>query len=392
MPKIILPLFAFLLLGSCKQPQQGAVQAPVVLPEISLINPPKNVILMIGDGMGISQISAAIFSSDTALAFEQFPVVGIHKPYSGSNLITDSAASATAMACGVKTNNGAIGVNQDSVPVTSLLEEAEGDGLATGVITTSTVVHATPAAFLAHQPSRKMFEEIALDLIDSGVDLLIGGGKKYFDQRSSDYKNLSQELSKKNYHVSDYFQTNLEDLEPAPHKNLVYFTANGDPVPVSKGRKYLPIACRMAAPFLQDRSSKGFFLMVEGAQIDWGGHAKDSDYIIEEMLDFDRAITEILNFAKRDGQTLVIVTGDHETGGYALNPGSQQGKLIPAFTSDYHTGTMIPVFAFGPGAELFGGVYENTDIHKKIRIALQLGMGETPAAKPSTTSAKSENR
>jgi alkaline phosphatase len=334
--------------------------------------PPKNVILMIGDGMGINQVSAAMFSTDQPLALEQFPFVGIQKPYSASSLITDSAAGATAFACGVKTYNGAIGVDNDSMPVKSIIEEAGENGLSTGVITTSTLVHATPAAFLAHQPSRKMYEAIAIDILSSQADLLIGGGKKYFDQRETDLRNLYKELGDKNYQVSDYYKTKIESLDFSGRKKLAFFTANGDPVPVSKGRDYLPYACKMAPGFLQQRSDKGFFLMVEAAQIDWAGHANDSDYLVEEMLDFDRAIGELLQFAKEDGRTLIIVTGDHETGGYSLNPGSQRGKLIPAFTSEYHTAALIPVFAYGPGAEIFSGIYENTDIHKKIRQVLQL--------------------
>lgn len=371
MPKLFVFAFSLLLLGSCNPPPQSSALAQTFSPEPLIELPPKNVILMIGDGMGINQVSAAMFSSDEPLALEQFPFVGIQKPYSSSSLITDSAAGATAMACGVKTYNGAIGVDKDSMPVKTLIEEAKELGLAAGVITTSTIVHATPAAFLAHQPSRKMYEKIALDILHSNVDLLIGGGKKYFAKRETDLRDLYSELSGQNYLVSDYFKSDFRDLDIPARKKLAFFTANGDPVPVSKGRDYLPYACRMAPEFLQMRSDKGFFLVVEAAQIDWGGHANDSDYIIEEMLDFDRAIGEILQFAKQDGRTLIIVTGDHETGGYALNPGSQRGRLIPAFTSEYHTGVLIPVFAFGPGSELFSGIYENTDIHKKIRQALQ---------------------
>jgi alkaline phosphatase len=140
----------------------------------------------------------------------------------------------------------------------------------------------------------------------------------------------------------------------------------------------------MAPPFLLNRSSKGFFLVVEGAQIDWGGHANDSDYIIQEMLDFDRAIGKILEFAKEDGETLVIVTGDHETGGFAINPGSKFGDFIPAFTTDYHTGALIPVFAYGPGSGLFNGIFENTAIYEKIRLALQF---DIPLKSPQGVSA-----
>jgi alkaline phosphatase len=122
--------------------------------------------------------------------------------------------------------------------------------------------------------------------------------------------------------------------------------------------------------FLRKRGGdKGFFLMIEGAQIDWGGHANSSSYIISEMIDFDDTIGAVLDFAKEDGETLVIVTSDHETGGFAINPGSTMDKIKAGFTTEYHTGTLIPVFAYGPGASLFGGIYENTDIYHKMKAA-----------------------
>lgn len=328
---------------------------------------PQNVILMIGDGMGLSQITAALYSNDEQLNLAQFPIVGLQKSYSADNLITDSAAAASALACGVKTYNGAVGVNRDTIPVPSILEEARLNGLATGVITTSTIVHATPAGFLAHQPDRDMYEEIAVDVTRSGADLLIGGGKKFFDQRTKDFRNLCQELANNDYLVSDFLQTDFNELIYSAGKGIVFFTSNGDPQPFAKGRDYLVPAVRMAPPFLEERSRKGFFLMVEGAQIDWGGHSNDLEMVIQETLEFDRAIGEVLKYAKEDGRTLVIVTGDHETGGLALVLGSKMNEVKGAFATDYHTGVLIPVFAYGPGAELFGGIYENTDIPRKMR-------------------------
>ena len=362
----------FLVLSACNQHRQGTVMAKSLPQETPAFQPAKNVILLIGDGMGLTQISAALYSNDNKLNFEEFSFIGFQKSFSSDNLITDSAASATAFSCGVKTYNGAIGVNRDTLPVASIFEEAEANGMATGVITTSTIVHATPAAFLAHQPERKMYQEIALDISNSGADLLIGGGKKYFDKRTIDSRNLYKELANKNYQVSDFFQTDFSELSYSADKKLAYFTANGDPVPFAKGRNYLVPAAQMAPNFLTSRSRKGFFLMIEGAQIDWGGHANDLDYMLEEMLEFDQVIGEMLRFAKEDGETLVIVTGDHETGGLSINLGSKMNDLNPKFTTEYHTGTMIPVFAFGPGAELFSGIYDNTDIFQKMRLALQL--------------------
>ncbi len=336
------------------------------------IGKPKNVILMIGDGMGITQISAGLYSNDNQLFLEKFPVIGLHKSYASDNLVTDSAAGATAFACGVKTYNGAIGVNPDTIAVKTILEEAEEKGMPTGMVSTSTIVHATPASFAAHVKQRKMYEDIAADFMETEIDLIIGGGKKYFDRRK-DGRDLYKEMSKNNYQVSDYFQQDFSAVSAKSSKNFAYFTSDDDPLPVAQGRDYFVPACQFATAFLdnKDNRDKGFFLMLEGSQIDWGGHANNSDYIVTEMIEFDRAIGKILEFAQQDGETLVIVTADHETGGYAIQSGSTMDSLVTAFTSDYHTADLIPVFAYGPGAELFGGIYENTAIYDKMRKALE---------------------
>ncbi len=330
---------------------------------------PKNIILLIGDGMGVTQISAGMYMNNNKLNLEKFPVVGLHKSYSHDKLVTDSAAGATAFASGVKTYNGAIGVDADTIPVKTILEIAEDRGLATGMVATSTIVHATPASFIAHQKSRKMYEEIAADFMNTEIDFFVGGGKRYFDRRADD-RNLYQELQDNDYVVSDYFKEDLIQCELSWKKNFAYFTADNDPLQVSQGRDYLFLASKMGMAFLRNHSEKGFFLMIEGSQIDWGGHANDADYIISEMIDFDRTIGEVLKFAEKDGETLVIVTADHETGGFAINQESEMGNLKTAFTTDYHTADLIPVFAYGPGAQMFSGIYENTAIFHKMKKAL----------------------
>lgn len=331
---------------------------------------PKNIVLMIGDGMGLSQVTAALYSNKNQLALEKFPVVGFHKAYASNDLVTDSAAGATAFSCGTKTYRGAIGVDVDSIPCRTILEEAEENGLATGMIVTSTVVHATPAAFIAHQPLRLFYEEIAADMLNTEVDFLIGGGREYFNQREVDNRDLILEFKAKDYEVFDFSQMPLQDIAINPKKNFIYFTAEKQPNPVSAGRDYLSYASRLGTQFLEKHSEKGFFLMIEGSQIDWGGHSNDADWTIKETLDFDRAISEVFNFARRRGDTLVIVTADHETGGMAVNPGSTFDNLVVSYTTNNHTGTLVPVYAYGPGAELFSGIYENTEIHKKMRQLL----------------------
>lgn len=330
---------------------------------------PKNIILLIGDGMGISQITAGMYSNGNTLHLERFPIVGIHKPYSSDDLVTDSAAGATAFSAGKKTYNGAIGVGPDGAPLKTILEAAEEQGLATGMVTTSTIVHATPASFIAHVAQRDMYEAIALDFLKTDIDCFIGGGKKYFDRRE-DERNLLRELEAKGYAIHTYFDTPFDALKIDNSRPFAYLTADSDPLTVEQGRTYLPAATQLASEYLHARSAeKGFFLLVEGAQIDWGGHANNMDYIIDEMIDFDKAIGAALAFAEADGNTLVIVTADHEAGGFAINPGSTADKMIGKFTTTGHTGALIPVFAFGPGAELFAGIYENTAIYYKMRQA-----------------------
>ncbi len=343
---------------------------------------PKNIILMIGDGMGLSQITAGMYANNNRLSLEQFTTIGLHKNYPDDpedGLITDSAAGATSFACGVKTYNAAIGVGVDSLPRTTILELAERNGLATGLVATCNIQHATPASFIAHSKNRALFEDIALDFLKTDIDLFIGGGKTPFDNRK-DGRNLLNDFKKKGYYINDWTQADLDTLTLPTNQNVGFLTANLQPLMATQGRTYLPIAAEKACNFLQTRSeksgNKGFFAMIEGSQIDWGGHAGDTDYIVGEMADFDKAILKVLEFAKKDGNTLVIVTADHETGGFAVLKGSKMGKIIGGFgdpydeksKSRYHTGAMIPVFAFGPGSEAFGGIYENTAIFDKMKM------------------------
>lgn len=318
--------------------------------------------------MGITQISAGLYSNNNRLNLERFSVIGLHKSYSADNLITDSAAGATAFASGVKSYNGAIGVDADTLAAPTILEMAEAAGMPTGLVATSSIVHATPAAFYAHARYRQNYEEIAADLLNTDIDLFIGGGAKFFERRETDERNLSDELRERGNDLQSFVDTDIKDLIVDRAKNIGYYTADGEPLPYSQGRRYLVDASELAVDYLDERDTEnqGFFLMVEGSQIDWGGHSNDSDYIISEMIEFDQAIGAMLNFAQQDGETLVIVTADHETGGYAINNGSSMGQIDGAFTSDYHTADLIPVFAFGPGAERFSGIYENTAIFDKM--------------------------
>ncbi len=356
-------LLAIITINSCDSSIANEVQ-----PMQSNSPRAKNIILLIGDGMGVSQITAGLYANGNHLEIERFKHMGLVKCHSSNNLITDSAASGTAFATGIKTFNGAVGVNPNREPVKNIVEYAEEKGLATGLVVTSQMAHATPAAFFGHHHKRSLMEDIAAQLLDQDIDLLIGGGQNHFENRK-DNQNISKKLRKKGYQVHSFMDKALTEIEADPQQNLLYFTAAGLPLPKHQGRDYLPFAMDFSIDFLQKKSKKGFFLMVEGSQIDLGGHAKNSDFIISEMLEFDEIVGKALDFAEEDGNTLVILGADHETGGYAINYGSTEDNFKAGFTSDYHTATMVPIFAYGPGAEDFTGIFDNTQVFFKMMDA-----------------------
>lgn len=328
---------------------------------------PKNIIFLIGDGMGVSQVFAGLTANQGKLFIENCRHIGFSKTQSSDSFITDSAAGGTALSCGVKTYNGAIGVNPDTIPVKTILEEAEEQGLATGLVSTSAITHATPASFIAHQKNRGMYEEIAADFLKTDIDVFIGGGLEHFTKRA-DSTNLLVQFEKNGYQV----ETDMKKIKKVKKGKLVGLTATIHNGRLAQRGNLLPIATQTAINILDNNSGdKGFFIMIEGSQIDWGGHASSTIYITEDMLDFDQAIGNAIKFAAKDGETLVVVTADHETGGMAITGGNLNTGMVKAgFPTGGHTGVMVPIFSYGPGAEEFIGIMENTDIHHKMKKLL----------------------
>ena len=328
---------------------------------------PKNIILMIGDGMGLAHVYSAMTANGGHLSLENFKCIGFSKTYSSDNYITDSAAGGTALSSGIKTYNGAIGVDAGKHPVPSIRELAEKKGLKTGLVSTSAITHATPASFIAHASSRSSYEDIAADFLKTNIDVFIGGGIKNFEERK-DGRNLSKELKDKGYQVLYH----IEDISKVKSGKLAGLTAPEHNQPMPERGEILVPATRTAINLLS-QSKKGFFLMVEGSEIDFLAHENKTPGVVLETLDFDRAIGVALKFAASDGETLIIVTADHETGGMTLNGGDYKtGQVIGKYTSGGHTGIAVPIFAFGPGAEQFTGFMENTDIAKKMMKLLNL--------------------
>ena len=318
---------------------------------------------MIGDGMGLSQISSGMYANDNSTALEQFDYIGLSKTASFDKLITDSAASGTAMATGIKTNNKVLGISPDNINQKSILEICKEKGYKTALIATSSIVHATPASFYAKENSRYNYENIALQLRNDNIDIIVGGGSKYFTTRK-DKRNLINEMSRYE------FVKSVDELEKSISTKIGYFTYFGEPPSILNGRPAnLDLITRTILNKLSLNKSP-FIIVIEGSQIDWGGHDNDSKMVISEFIDFDSAIKEALEFAKNDGNTLVVVTADHETGGMSLNGGEINNVNIK-FNTKSHTGTMVPVFSFGPSSETFRGIYENTQIFYKLRESIK---------------------
>ncbi|MFH1974537.1 MAG: alkaline phosphatase [Pseudomonadota bacterium] len=349
----------------------GAVHA-----DATEIATPKNIILFIGDGMGVSQITAAKIVKGN-LNIDRFKVVGLLTTHSHNDLVTDSAAAGTALATGYKTYNGAISVSQDKKPLKTIVEYAEDRQKATGIVVSCSVTDATPATFVAHVDSRKKYSLIAEHITKSGIDVLLGGGLCYFLPKSTDgskrddEKDLIAELEKRMKVIRS--EKDFQDLGDVD--SVAGFFATKHPARANERKPSLSELTRKAIDILSKNKS-GFFLMVEGSQIDLAGHKNNQDDIISEMIDFDDAVGAGLDFAEKNQQTIVIVTADHETGGFAIHNGYIKDKKITesAFTCKNHTAVMVPIFAHGPGSSAFAGIGDNTVVGKTLIQYLQESM------------------
>lgn len=341
---------------------------------------PPNIILMIGDGMGVSQLSSRLYYGPSEEAqFTRFPYVGLVRTRSSSHKITDSAAGATAYSCGKKTFNGAIGVGPDSTALETILETLASRGYATGLVSTSSITHATPASFYAHVDDRNKEFEIAEQLLSSPVDFFAGGGKRFFFERR-DGRNLYPLL------VDAGVELDTHALEAPstwdPERRYGYLLARGGMPTMLEGRgDFLPQATEMALTYLE-ATAKPYFLMVEGSQIDWGGHANDGEYLITEMQDFDKTMGKVLDRVEANPRTLVLATADHECGGFTMASTEVevpfQGKqrdydsLRLTFSTGGHSSAMVPLMASGRGQEQFTGIMQNTAVHQKMLEILQI--------------------
>lgn len=411
---------------------------------------PKYIFYFIGDGMGPSHVLGTelylgelqgVIGRPQKLCFTQFPESAFVTTYSATNGVTDSAASGTALSTGHKTYNAAIGVGLDTVEVYSVAADLADKGMAIGVATTVPINHATPTAFYAHNMSRHNYDEIAPWMLEAGYDFYAGGDVKGYDETR---KNVYGKAKEQGYTIARGYNDYLAKAEGA-EKIMLYQkdVATELPYAINRTEKDLTLAQITAAgiDFLEEKSKKGFFMMIEGGKIDYAAHNDDGATVFQEVLDFDAAVAVAYEFYKKHkDETLIIVTADHETGGlvlgyrgdYTLNLKALSSQKVSVermieilqaekettwerleqlvkenigvgirnkkangerVTVDYdlareiaynavydlnrsaalswasgnHSGTFVPLFAIGKGADMFNGVIDNTDIPKIIR-------------------------
>lgn len=322
----------------------------------------RNVILLIGDGMGIAQLYSVITAVPDKLNITRCTNTALVITSSANDDVTDSAAAGTAIATGTKTNNGSIGVDTANKPVESILKIAERNGLSTGLVATSDITHATPASFIASVQNRGMTDDIAKQFLDTDIDVFIGGGLNSFSRRK-DNINYIDSLRAAKYNIA----TSVTELEKYHSGKLAGLLYPEHAPKVLDGRGDMLGKATSKALEILSQNESGFFLMIEGSQIDWGGHDNDMNYLQSELMDFDKAVGIAIDFAQKNPETLVIVTADHETGGLTLvESKTTKGKMSPAFSTDHHSASPVALFAFGKGAEKFNGIIDNTDIFKLI--------------------------
>ncbi|MBQ5827334.1 MAG: alkaline phosphatase [Bacteroidales bacterium] len=356
---------------------------------------PKNVIYLIGDGMGFGAVSSLLLAEEGQTGFEMSPVIGLNETQSANNYVTDSPAGGTALATGTRTCNGFLGVDPDTVQLTSVLKKAHAMGKKTGIVVNTTLTEATPGAFYAGVPSRSMGYKIAEQFCESNVDVAIGAGLSVFINRP-DSVDLTATLINKGYNVyldwksvlntqsekfvgilemSDVHRRNKSSNTEAKAAEgdavclaakLAADAGNLDTTRFSEPTVYLEKASVKALEQLSKNAPDGFFLMIESAIIDGYGHNNDSDGMVEEMKEFNGLLKALVAYVNAHPETLLVVTADHETGGtgvgYKSYPVGGTSPVTLTFSTKGHTGTVVPIFAYGAGAEKFQGIFKNKEL------------------------------
>ena len=354
----------------------------------------KNVILLIGDGMSASQITSYRLLKEGPngrITVDNFPISGIVLTHSADAIITDSASSATAYSTGSKTKNGFLGVDQEGRILENLTERLDNFGFVSALISTSEVTHATPAAFSSHVDSRRNTDEISSQMLESKVATILGGGRKFFlsaenGGKRKDERNLLEEAAKSHKILTHKNQLNISDVNPTERVLGLFADEHlrDEETPENHASEptlteMLEFGLERAEEAMGDKC-RGSFILVEGSQIDWAGHANNIDYLVRELKEFDEATRYALEYAKQNQNTLVVVTADHETGGLLIEPialsyytgNNIKFSFNTAIGGGSHTGVPVPVYAYGPGSVNFSGTLDNTDVYHAILNALTL--------------------
>lgn len=368
---------------------------PLVQKElIPVTNKAKNIILLISDGMSLTQVSSYRLlkgGPNERIALDKFPVSGIVLTHSENAIVTDSASSATAFSTGRKTNNGALGLDKNNEVLENFTEIINRHGYVSSLISTSEITHATPAAYASHIDLRWKTDEISTQMMDSNVMTILGGGRHFFlpeelGGKRSDGLNLLEQIKS-----SHTVLTEKKELETFDHSNLgkvvglfadeaLRDNEKPDNHPLEpSSTEMLKFAINRSQQF-SENGCRGFFIMLEGSQVDWAGHANDMNYLKREMQDFDDAVALAYNYAQENNDTLVIATADHETGGLLIEPASPTDYTAPEVKFSFntgigygsHTGVPVPVYAYGPGSENFTGTLDNTDIFYAMLEAVDI--------------------
>ncbi|SDJ19976.1 alkaline phosphatase [Alteribacillus bidgolensis] len=407
----------------------------------------ENIIYMIPDGFNADYATNYRWYKGEDAVWDEH-LKGMFKTKSSDSRVTDSAAAGTAMATGEKTNNGTVGLDAEGNEVESILEASEDEGKSSGLVATSTITHATPAVFSSHVESRDNQTEIAKQMLDNDVDVMLGGGKDFFLPESEggkqEKKNLIQQAEEAGYQSVETHEELLEadDVNVEEGEKLLGLFADGPLSPeLERDQTEEPSLSEMTTSAINtlDQDEDGFFLMVEGSQIDWAGHANDPAWAMTDTKAFEKAVEEAIEFAEEDGNTLVVVAGDHETGGMTVGANGEydvqadqlkgveatgdymaeqldeertnvkevvenytsfelteeevqtiqeadnaanainsviSDRALIGWTSSGHTGVDIPVYAYGPQSDSFNGFLDNTDLPKIMADVMNITLGE----------------